>query len=103
MSRREKGKGTWRSEGQWRSLLAKYGDSGLGVEEFCRSQAISASSFYRWRSALQAVPDGGQRRRSEEVAGFVDLGRLDPAPPRRASLELKLDLGDGLMLHLVRN
>ena len=34
---------------------------------------------------------------------FVDLGTLNAESATRPRLDLRLDLGDGLILHLVRN
>ena len=100
MSGKRKVRGTRRSEGKWRVLLARFGGSGLDVEAFCRSEAISVASFYRWRGIL-----GGSHRQGGDdrpVPAFVDLGPLGSGPRPRPRLELKLDLGDGLILHLVR-
>lgn len=38
----KKGKGSRRSRQEWRSLLAEFNDSDLGIEAFCRREAISA-------------------------------------------------------------
>lgn len=92
-----------RSAEQWRVLLAAFGDSDLGVEAFCRREAISVASFYRWRRLLGE--GGGQRSggaRAQGTAQFVDLGALSAAASPGARLEVKLDLGGGLILHLVR-
>ena len=89
----------------WRALLAKFADSGLAVRVFCAQEGISPSTFSWWRSRLS----GNSSRRSRSIdrsavapAGeFVDLGALRaPAGPER--VELRLDLGGGLVLHLVR-
>ena len=98
-----KGKGHRRSQSKWRSLLAKFEGSGLSVEAFCRREAISAASFYRWRSLLSDAVDRGEVVVRDSAPAFVDLGALNSAssPPGRR-LDLKLDLGDGLRLHLVR-
>ena len=101
MAIRKKGKGVRRNPGEWRSLLAQYVTSGLGVEAFCRREAISAASFYRWRS-LQGN-ESGEIVSSDTTPAFVDLGTLNTAPSARPRLDLKLDLGDGLTLHLVRS
>lgn len=93
-----------RREG-WRALLAGFEGSGLGAEAFCRREGISAASFYRWRSILG---DGGEQRGAVVVRkatpAFVDAGALGLARARPLSsrLDLRLDLGDGLVLHLVR-
>ena len=101
MATEAKGKKTRRSESQWRLLVAKHSSSGMGVEEFCRRQRISAASLYRWRKLLGEVSEGAEA--GGERGAFVDLGTVNAATPAKASLELKLDLGDGLILHLVRH
>lgn len=93
MARSRKGKWIRRSESEWRLLLARFGTSGLGVEAFCRREAISAASFYRWRGVLSDGHDGGDDIHSDQAAAFVDLGALNSATPPRPRLELKLDLG----------
>ena len=98
-----KGKWSRRSQSEWRSLLARFDGSGLGVEAFCRREAISAASFYRWRSLLSHGRDGDEVVGSATAAAFVDLGTLNGASSARARLDLKLELGDGLILHLVRS
>lgn len=100
MAERKKGKGSRRSRHEWRSLLAKFDGGDIGVEAFCRRQAISAASFYRWRSLLGDGSGGGG---GDAAPAFVDLGSLNSVSSSRPRIELKLDLGDGLTLHLVRS
>jgi hypothetical protein len=84
--------------------MSRFAESGLGVEAFCRRESISTSSFYRWQSVLD---DASPREVVPRVAAnvpnkastFVDLGPLRSA---HAPLELHLDLGGGVLLHLVR-
>ena len=98
-----RGKGKWiqRNEAQWRSLLRRFSDSGLSVALFCRREAVSTASFYRWRRVLDRHGGGeGLVVRSEPA--FVDLGTLREESGRGAAVELRLDLGGGLSLHLVR-
>jgi putative transposase len=102
MAERKKGKGSRRSRHEWRTLLAKLDDSGLGVDAFCQREAISAASLYRWRNLLSDGGDGGEAAVSNRAPTFVDLGTLNSAASSRPRIELKLDLGDGLILHLVR-
>ena len=102
MAERKKGKGSRRTRHEWRSLLAKFDGSDMGVEAFCRRQAISAASLYRWRNLLSDGSDGGGSVVSNRSPAFVDLGTLNSASASRLRIELKLDLGDGLTLHLVR-
>ena len=84
--------------------MAKFGSSGLDVAGFCRREAISAASFYRWRKLLGDGSDGGRGGHvATGMPAFVDLGTLNAASVARPRLDLRLDLGDGLILHLVRN
>lgn len=107
-----RGKWARRSREEWRSLLSNFERSGLGVDAYCRRESIGASSFYRWREVLRADQDADD---SGTVLGrgqaFVELGALgSPLAQDKAShcgcaaprLDLRLDLGDGLTLHLVR-
>ena len=100
MAERKEGKGARRSRHEWRSLLAKFDGSGLGVDAFCRREAISAASLYRWRTLLG---EGGDAVVTHATPAFVDLGTLNSAVSSRPRIDLKLDLGDGLVLHLVRH
>lgn len=95
-------KGTRRSRQEWRSLLAKLDSSGLGVGAFCRREAISVASLYRWRNLLNDGGDGGEAVVGKRAPAFFDLGTLGSTNARQARIEIKLDLGDGLVLHLVR-
>lgn len=101
MTESNKRKGVRRNEHEWRSLLARFGSSGLGVEAFCRREAISAASFYRWRQLLREAHSGGEETPRDTAVGFLDLGMLGSGSSGRR-LDLKLDLGGGLTLHLVR-
>lgn len=98
----KKGKGSRRSRHDWRSLLSKFDGCGLGVEAFCRREGISAASLYRWRGLLSAVGDEGEAAVIHKTPAFVDLGTLNSAAVSAPRIDLKLELGDGLVLHLVR-
>jgi len=99
----KKGKWARRSPDEWRSLLGKFGASNLGVDAFCRREGISSANFYRWRSLLRGVGDRVVGNRHDVTPAFVDVGELHAGPSPMPRLELKLDLGGGLLLHLVRN
>ncbi|MGP1680130.1 MAG: IS66 family insertion sequence element accessory protein TnpA [Burkholderiales bacterium] len=109
MAGRRQGKGVQRSEHEWRSLLARFAPSESGVGAFCRREAISKASFYRWRGRLSEAPQKSLQDERSGDAGrgtkpvFIDLGALNSAPTTRPRIDLKLDLGDGLILHLVRS
>ena len=106
-------------EAGWRALLGRFASSGLGVGAFCRREGVSAASFYRWRHLLGATgalssqvldrPASGRGARgadarsmaADESTAFVDLGALT-AGARGGRIELRIDLGQGLVLHLAR-
>jgi putative transposase len=86
------------------AIISRFAESGLGVEAFCRRESISTSSFYRWRSLLddaspRDVVTRKALRATPRAPAFVDLGTLRRS---HAPLELHLDLGGGVLLHLVR-
>ena len=99
-----RGKSKWirRNQAQWRSLLSRFADSGLSVSVFCRREAVSTASFYRWRGLIERH-DGGEELTVLGEPAFVDLGTLRGESGRGAAVELRLDLGGGLILHLVRH
>ena len=83
---------------QWRERLVRFAASGQQVKVFCQTEGVSEAVFYRWRQRLTARAPGG--------TGFIAV----QAPPaaavnqlRAAAWELRLDLGDGLVLHLARH
>ena len=108
----------------WQVLLEEQRMSGLTVTAFCRQVAISPASFYRWQGRLQPQGVSGRgatvsdanvisavtaRMATSHPSDFVDLGALEDlaAPTRQKEaplqrVELRLDLGAGLVLHLVR-
>ena len=94
----ESGRRKRRSREEWRALLERFEVSGLSLAAFCQAEAVSVTSVHRWRSLLGQVDNQGEATRSS----FLDLGSLPPADSKPARFELTLDLGSGLVLHLVR-
>jgi putative transposase len=96
-----------RSGSAWREIVARQERSGLTVTEFCEQEGLKAGSLYGWRvrlrqegigtktSAIQSGRPGAQR--AEE---FIDLGAIGAS---RGRFEVRLDLGGGVQLHLVRS
>jgi hypothetical protein len=102
MSAKADGKGQHRSEGQWRLLLQRFAANGSSVEAFCQREAISKANFYRWRARLGSQAKRGVALRADNAPVFIDAGTLGVSPAPSARLELKLDLGEGWVLQLVR-
>lgn len=102
MTKAVKARRARRSEGQWRALLARHQTIGLGIKAFCRGERISEASFYRWRTILQGNRDDAAGAYLDTELAFVDVGALESVSAAKPKLDLRLDLGDGLTLHLVR-
>ncbi len=95
-----------RSAETWRAMVARFAQSGLTEEAFCEGEGVSAKLFHRWRmkrgkSMPRAVVDRPARVAPSAASGsgFVDLGSLKDSGSK---LEMRLDLGGGVLLHVVR-
>lgn len=96
----------------WQELFQRHADSGEPIGTFCRREGVSTHSYRRWKIRLggqsaTAASEAGSTARPAKVrpvpaAPFVDLGALGTAPSAAGRLELRLDLGGGVMLHVVR-
>ena len=96
----------------WREVMRRFDASGASVDEFCAREAVSVSSFYRWRARVGSADEVGPAAHLRAVqslpvqptgAGFIDLGKLGNASRERVdSLDLRLDLGGGVVLQIVR-
>lgn len=89
-----------RSSEAWHKLIDRQATSGLPVVAFCARERLAPASFYRWRRSFQArVPGREAARRPVAVVrepAFVDLGALAAS----ARVELRVDLGRGVVLQL---
>ena len=98
--------------GSWREMMRRFDGACVTVSEFCAREGLSQSSFYRWRSRMGppvgagglARPAGGQTLPVQpSPASFIDLGNLGGAcRDAGSSLELRLELGGGVVLRIVR-
>jgi putative transposase len=91
---------------EWRGVLQRFSEGEEALSAFCRREGLSVSSFRLWRSKLTTKIDEVSpvpAAVEDEGMGFVDLGELGDAPPATSGrLELRLDLGGGVTLHIVR-
>ena len=93
-----------RSADEWRAIFERRTASGLSIVAFCQREGIAASSYARWRTQLaHAAHDGGSAL-SPGGVGFVDAGFLAHRATAEASArtDLTLELGHGIVLHVVR-
>jgi hypothetical protein len=97
-----------RSESVWREIMSRQQQSGLTVTEFCEREGLKVASLYGWRGRLRqeaagekASPPISSRARVEKSSEeFIDLGAIGAS---RGRFEVRLDLGGGVLLTLVRN
>ena len=95
-------------EDTWRDLLRQFEQGDESVNAFCRREGLSANTFHRWRARLvvasEAPRSGAVQAKTDDasIPRFVDLGALRAPAPGVGRLELKLDLGAGMVLHVVR-
>ena len=93
-----------RSAEEWREIFEWRAASGLTITAFCQREGIAPSSYARWRTQLaDAARDGGSALSPARV-GFVDAGVLAHRATAEASarMDLTLELGHGIVLHVVR-
>lgn len=83
---------------QWRERIANQAKSGQGIAAWCRDQGVAVQSFYWWKSRL-AKPAPSLPKTKH--APFIDLGALRETAPT-AGLEIRLDLGSGMMLTIAK-
>jgi putative transposase len=95
-----------RSAESWRAMVARFAHSGLTEEVFCQGEGVSPKLFHRWRAKrVRATPRSAVDKPTRvapspaSAAGFVDLGSLKDSGSK---LEMRLDLGGGVLLHVVR-
>jgi putative transposase len=92
-----------RSAQAWREVVARFAQSGLTEEGFCEREGLGVKLFHRWRFKRGSAPVRSAGDKVAPVSGpaarFVELGPLKDGGSR---LEMRLDLGGGVLLHVVR-
>jgi hypothetical protein len=93
-----------RSEAAWRELFSRQAASDVSVPEFCRAEGINAGLFRRWRSVLNGRGKVKVRRRRARLQAasvpFIDLGGMRSGGSR---MEVRLELGAGMVLSIARD
>jgi len=97
------------SEQAWKVLMKRFDGAAMTIQEFCAREGLSPSSFRLWRARLIASSGpassvgGPSPKAATPAPAFVDLGLLGASSLRdHGALDLRIDLGGGLSLHLVR-
>jgi hypothetical protein len=104
-------------ERTWRAVLERFDGAAMTVQALCLREGLTRSSFTRWRARLRSGPKRMPAPAVVKAAApapkppFVDLGLLGvgaaataptPEHAEHAGLDLRIELGGGLSLHLVR-
>jgi len=95
-------------ENAWRDVFGRFAQGDESVSAFCQREGLNTSSFHRWRARLGLASEARRvnaapaKANDAAMTGFVDLGALGAPPAGCGRLELKLDLGGGVVLHVVR-
>ena len=104
----------------WRNRIARHAVSEQSVKAFCRSEAVSTASFYRWRARLGSREVSATVSRSPRAAPgaspFIDLGSVTgptagmtaaggaaAADLTLGNIAVRIDLGYGVVLTIVRH
>ena len=82
------------SAAAWREMVARFSGSGLSAEAFSQRERVSLASLKRWQQELE-----GKQTPAAAPGGFLELGSLRSVGSR---FEVRLDLGDGVLLTLSR-
>ena len=111
-------------ESAWRDRLARHKRSEQTVDAFCRGEAVSVAAFYAWRTRLRADEVQVTPARRTAPAPFIDLGSVKGRAANtsvsshanasrypshqalhhtRSGIDVCLELGDGVVLHIVRH
>ena len=95
----------------WAEVFARFDGSGESVTGFCKREGLHTSSFRRWQGRLAstaATPlttqarDPREATRQAPAASFIEVGSMGAASQPAGRLEVRLELGGGLVLQLVR-
>jgi hypothetical protein len=93
--------------GQWRDRFRRFAAGKQSVSEFCAAESVSVPTFYYWRKRLQLPTWTAGANLGPSAAQFIDAGVTplmpsDGAGTARGGVELRIDLGGGLVLQILR-
>jgi hypothetical protein len=106
-----------RDEAIWRERVVRQAASGKTIAAFCREQGIGQSTLSYWRKRLGVVGAAAWQAQAAMSAPFLDVGPVSEVkpPPRYAlaqadtpnpstsGVHLRLELGNGIVLHIARH
>ena len=106
-----------RKETIWSERVARQSASGKTIAVYCREEGIGNSTLSAWRKRLGVVGAAPGPKPAAVAAPFLDVGRVKAArwhqhsaspvdnasEPSSAGIELRLELGGGVVLHIARH
>lgn len=87
-------------EAVWRKRLWRYGKSHLTVARFCRSEGVSAPTFYQWRKRLAERGPQGISAATKPRGSFVPIRVMAAVAPPQATLPVEIHLPNGTRICL---
>ena len=108
---------TARNESIWRERLACQTASGKTIADFCRDEGVGQSTLSYWRKRLGVVDACVGQKSTAVAAPFLDVGRVKATRWQQpsalpagnapnlssAGIELRLELGGGVVLRIARH
>ena len=93
-----------RSAEEWRRIFEHRAASGLSIASYCQREGIAQSSYARWRTLLTPAGHDTGVAVAQAGTGFVAAGHLGArgTEDARGRINLTLELGHGIVLHVVR-
>ena len=89
---------TFRSEAEWRALMADFEGWDGSQESFCEARGVSRKTFQGWRRRLGLTAGRRRGKGGGEAGGFVEI-----AASAGPGWDVELSLGDGVVLRLRRS
>ncbi len=87
-----------RTREAWPAVIDGFSGSGLSIDAYCRRIWICRASFLCWRGTFLSGTSSVSPA-APALQSFIDLG---PLRLPSARMELRLELGDGLVLTIMR-
>ena len=103
---------------EWQARLNRFTSADQTISAFCVAESVSEACFYKWRTKLQATKVRQPAASRPRPARFIDAGLTPLSSAKRASevenfhrttdpangsVELRIDLGGGLVLQIARH
>jgi hypothetical protein len=88
------------SKEHWIKLIEGKQDSPLTIDEYCKHNQITVSSFYTWRAKLKKQIATAKPSTPNSTTGDWLPINLSASPPVKPSWDIELDLPGGITLRV---